>query len=314
MQKGGFMKSLKMKLMAAAAFFFTFSKAQYPVYQAGGVTEIYAGADEYSQITGWLAEYDPYSPSYETVPEFPKTRVPAQPMWEYPALREADVSWMTRYERIIDTRQKMNQVLRYPKLSLLDLLLKSGLNESVIAYRDRDFQQPMNPYELKELLTIAGTTDIPDPNDPSQIISIPVHESISRDKIVKFRLMEDWLFDKKHSRMICRIVAIAPLYRPVVANGQVELPEQPLCWFRYEDLRPVFIHAEVFNRNLASRISMDHFFQARMFDSYIVREPNVYDYDISHFPEYENNGLAALLKGEEIKNDLFVMEHDLWEY
>jgi hypothetical protein len=30
--------------------------------------------------------------------------------------------------------------------------------------------------------------------------------------------------------------------------------------------------------------------------------------------QFRDNGIAALLEGERIKNELFEMEHDLWEY
>src|SRR5690606_25167704 len=84
--------------------------------------------DEPVEAIGWLNEFDPYSENYESVPEYPKVRVPKQKAWDYPDLREADVAWMTRYERIIDTRQKMNMVLRYPKLSVFDVMLKLALS------------------------------------------------------------------------------------------------------------------------------------------------------------------------------------------
>ncbi len=156
------------------------------------------------------------------------------------------------------------------------------------------------------------TNDVPD--GMGGVESKTFKEAIPKEKLVKIQVMEDWIFDNTHGRMYPRIVALAIVYQPVVAGGSVELPEQPLFWIKYNDARPFFINAEVFNRNMASRISVDHFFQARMFDSQIIKEPNVYDYPIRYYPEYEDNGLAALLKSEEIKNELFVMEHDLWEY
>jgi hypothetical protein len=71
----------------------------------------------------------------------------------------------------------------------------------------------------------------------------------------------------------------------------------------------------MFNRyNDAARMSFDDFFQMRMFDSYIVYESNVYDNYIAMFQEYENDASGALLKSDEIKNDLFIFEHDLWQY
>jgi len=295
-------------LSAILVFAVGLANAQYEEFYAE--TE---PAEETPVVQTWLSEFDPYSSNVETVPEYPKVRVPNQTAWDYPDLREADVAWMTRYERIIDTRQKMNMLLRYPKLSVFDLMLKLALMEGGPSiYSDREFQNEMTDQQLKDLLEYTTYTDIPDGYGGTK--TIPIKEAIPKEKLVKIQVMEDWIFDKKHGRMYPRIVALAIVYKPVVAEGSLELPDQPLFWIKYSDARPFFINAEVFNRNMASRISMDHFFQARMFDSQIIKEPNVFDYPIKYYPEYEDNGLAALLKSEEIKNELFVMEHDLWEY
>jgi len=52
----------------------------------------------------------------------------------------------------------------------------------------------------------------------------------------------------------------------------------------------------------------------RIFDSYIVYESNMYDNYLSRYQEFSEDTYATLLKGEEIKNDLFIFEHDLWQY
>ncbi len=284
--------------------------ADEPSYTKTAVT-----VEQDPQVTGWLSEFDPYSDNIEDVPEYPKVRIKNQTGWQYPYLREADVAWMQRYERIIDTRQKMNILLRYPKLSVFDLMLKLALMpDGPKIYSDRDFKTEMTDKELLAKLMIRQVIDSIDYETGEVVGEQVIYTPPPRESLNKLRMMEDWVFDKKHSRMYPRIVALSMMYTPTIANGQVELAEQPLFWFKYEDIRPYFINAEVFNRNMASRISMDHFFQARLFDSYIVKEPNVFDYDIRYYPEYEDNGLGALLKAEEVQNELFITEHDLWEY
>ncbi len=269
---------------------------------------------EMTEVINWLTEFDPYSSNIETVPEFIKRGVPEQYVWSYPHLREADVAWMTRYERIIDTRQKMNILLRYPKLSVFDLMLKLALlPDGPKVYSDREFKDELSDIQLRERLQFEVPYDSIDP-ETGEVYPAVYMDVIPKETFVKIQLMEDWIFDKTHGRMYPRIVAMAIVYNPVIASGSVQLPEQPLFWIKYEDARPYFANAEVFNKNMAARISMDHFFQARMFDSQIIKEPNVHDYPIKYYPEYEDNGLDALLKSEEIKNELFVMEHDLWEY
>jgi hypothetical protein len=57
-------------------------------------------------------------------------------------------------------------------------------------------------------------------------------------------------------------------------------------------------------------MTFDELFEKRMFSSFVVKEANVYNRYIS---DYARN-IDALIESEEIKNDLFIMEHDLWQY
>ena len=58
----------------------------------------------------------------------------------------------------------------------------------------------------------------------------------------------------------------------------------------------------------------DDFFEQRVFTSYIVEEPNVFQYAITDFEEFSADKFAAILESEKIKNKLFEWEHDLWEW
>ena len=51
-------------------------------------------------------------------------------------------------------------------------------------------------------------------------------------------------------------------------------------------------------------------FEARMFQSYIYKESNVYDRAVQDYA----TGIDGLLESDRIKNDIFIFEHDLWNY
>ena len=109
------------------------------------------------------------------------------------------------------------------------------------------------------------------------------------------------------------ILALAPIFSPSYGGGPGR--DQPLCWINMDELRPLLAGTEMFNRyNDAARLSYDDFFQMRIFDSYIIYESNVFDNKINEFAEYQEDAVASLLKSDEIKNDLFIFEHDLWQY
>jgi hypothetical protein len=79
----------------------------------------------------------------------------------------------------------------------------------------------------------------------------------------------------------------------------------------FPECRYVFANWDSFNRfNDAERRSFDDLFQKRMFAGTIIKESNVYNRKLDDV----YTGLDALLKAEEIKDELFNMEHDLWSF
>jgi len=233
-----------------------------------------------------------------------------------PYLIERDVKYCKRIIRCIDARQKMNYSFIWPKSHFTDNLFKAILANRITAYRTDSLSSRYNPERFLDRISYELPVDIiPDSSRPDEIETIMIQERIPYEDIKKFWVMEEWIFDAQRSVFFPRIVAIAPIYRPRF-SVDIIVPEQPLCWIKYDDItRQEFAHWEFFNRyNDAARLSYDDVFQMRTFSSYIVFESNVFDLYINQFEEYENDGVAALLKADEIRNDLFIFEHDLWQY
>lgn len=238
----------------------------------------------------------------------------------WPYLREADVMFAKRVVRMIDVREKTNQPMAWPKNPLSIVLYNAVKEGKLIPYRDDSLATQMTIEEFLTLGTDTEYIEVPiDPNDPTftQTDTI-INEMIPELRINKFRVVEDWIFDKKHSQMYVRIISISPQYR--VTLGGVDLGEQDLCVLKYHsndgaDLRHFLINFEIFNRqNDAARLTYDDWFEQRLFTSYIIKEANQQDMYIRQYAEFKDNGVSALLEGERIKQELFEKEHDLWEY
>jgi gliding motility associated protien GldN len=249
-----------------------------------------------------------------------KQQVAERKVIAWPYLREADVMYAKRIVRMIDVREKSNQPMAWPKNPLSVILYNAVKEGKLTPYRDDSLSTQMTIEEFLALGTDTEYVEVPiDPEDPTFTkLDTIVNPMIPELRISKFRIVEDWIFDKKHSQMYVRIVSISPQYR--VTLGGVDLGEQDLCVFKYHskdgnDLRHFLINQEIFNRqNDAARLTYDDWFEQRLFNGYIVKEANQQDMYIRQYAEFKDNGVAALLEGERIKQELFEKEHDLWEY
>jgi len=233
-----------------------------------------------------------------------------------PFLREADVKFKRTIWRRIDVRQKLNKAFTWPRNPVIKNIYELAVQGKVKAYLNDSLATYYTPEDAWQRGSYTDVIEIPTPgyeDDPTMNVFKEVAIPFVWEDIKQIELMEDWIFDYKHSELRPRIIAVAPIYTRQIGGLSID---QALFWLDMKDLRPWLAKSEVYNRyNDAARISWDDVFNHyRLFDSYIVKTTDWDDQYIANKSEFRQDGLAALLEGEKIKNDLFMFEHDLWEY
>lgn len=265
--------------------------------------------------------------------------IPTKRVVQYAHLREADVMFSKRVWRTIDLREKMNHPLYYPeeamadRMSLFDVIRYGVFEEGSLtiydltADFDDKFRFPVKPANgnindpafikrLNEFFGTVGQTARLDPetdefvyDDNGDQIYDSVAEAYTSRDIIRYEIKEDWFFDKQRSVMDVRIIGISPVvYFRNEETGDIMGPKN-LFWLYFPECRYVFQNFFVYNSsNDAMRMSFDDIFWKRQFSSYIHKETNVFDRQVSTVWD----GLDALLESKRIKEEMFKIEHDVW--
>ena len=270
-----------------------------------------------------------------------------------PYIREADAMYSKKILRILELKEKQNLPLYYPqtrmtypgelqpqrsRVNLLYLVYDIGIKgktfykatgKEIEDNESTDNRYPVfkldagditnwwrEPIEKDDptrdsLLSYEGTMKVVDPySDPDdpEYIDVPMKmelEESDRGVMEELWVWEEWFFDRQRSVMDVRIMAMS--FDGHTSEGRV----WPF-WIAYNDYRPLFTTYESFNsHNEAEHRTFDDIFLQRRFSSFIVAETNNYDNRL--ISDYLV-GIEAIREGERIQNDLFLMEHDMWDY
>lgn len=242
----------------------------------------------------------------------------------YVPLREADVMWMHRVWEVIDLREKINHPLYYPedeesnKRPALFTVIKKGIMSHELSVYDPNPAVYNADEEFKVELPVAEAqksffrevTFMKQDTASGEMVSVTVPDTIKPVDIKQYWLKEDWFFDKQRSIMDVRILGIAPVIEAKDDKGEFKA-YKTLFWLYYPGCRNLFAKYQSFNPyNDAEWRTFDEIFHKRMFSHYIREETNVYNRPIA----VEAQGIEALLKSDEIKDNIFKFEHDMWNY
>ena len=257
---------------------------------------------------------------------YTREHIPNKAPVPYTYIREADVMWAKDIYRMIDLKEKQNLPLYYPtkpindRYNLVQLILWGIDNEGIRAFSTDDakneFTVPLDRSKVDQVFG-AGTETIKKTNVVTGAMEdTTITNERKTDEVKQVLVKEKWFFDKNTSTMNVRIVGICPIrvYNRLDDQGMPTevIMKRQTFWVYFPEIRPLLARHEIFNNNNdAQRISFDDFFMQRRFSGYIFAESNVYE---NRWINSYALGMDALMEGERIKEYLFNMEHDLWEY
>ena len=264
--------------------------------------------------------------------------------YKYPEIAEKDIVWSRTIWREIDLKQKINHHFYFPaieirdnlnpeKMSLIDVVMESLLDTIGNSFRcfkvvnnaptGNEFKYGLLTSKEKMLLGAdiikgeemtsvwgGGDSSI---NGVTQFFP-DVVTPFNRTEVLRWNIKEEWFFDKHRSSMNVRIVGLCPIRTYLVEDedGASVVKDVPLFWIYFPDFRDVLVKTKVanFTKNNAQQRSYLGIFEKRMFGSRILQESNIMNRMVTDYMI----GLDALLESERIKEEIFNIEHDMWEY
>jgi gliding motility associated protien GldN len=242
---------------------------------------------------------------------------------DYEHVREDDAIYRTRVWREIDIREKINLPFRYSanedngNQRFISILVKAVKDSLITAFDPIDdrFTTPLPV--AKAMSQFGGGMDtVPSYDLNGNLVKYVITpKEVDPDSITKFRIKEEWVFDKESSRLFVRILGIAPLKKLQTSTGLTISDEEiPMFWVYYPDTRPILAKYEAYNsKNFGGRMTWEELFENRFFSSYITKSTLDNPYDL-RLRGYIKDPILRLLEGDNIKSKIFNYEQDLWSY
>jgi len=245
-----------------------------------------------------------------------KENTPTRRVVPYTHVREQDVMWHRRIWREIDLREKINHPLYYPitkindRKSLFDVMKDAIMEGTITAFDEADDEFTVQLTISQAIAKMGDSTEIFVENEFAELVPTLTYKETASIDVIKYQIKEDWFFDRERSIMDVRIMGISPIVSVLDENGDFKGLKR-LFWVYFPEARYVFANYDVFNRqNDAERRTFEDIFWKRMFNSYIIKRSNVYERGLIDY----KLGIDLLLEADQIKEEIFNMEHDVWHF
>lgn len=224
---------------------------------------------------------------------------------------EVDLIWQKRVIREIDVDEKLNLPFKYAKLPLINVMQTAVCTGDLKVY-DADEEIFAKQLATSVACDIGEQVRIMEMINPEsfELESKPVVIPLSPQSIVKYRLVEDWYFNKKTSTMNVKILSIVPV-REIYSNEGIFIGYSPMYWVPYDAVKNLLANTQAYNiKNDERFLSWADVLSERIFSSRVIYESNLFDRSIASYA----TGVDAILESNRVGEVIFVQEHDSWSY
>ncbi len=233
----------------------------------------------------------------------------------YPEIKPMDILSVKRVWRDIDTAEEENKIFVSPHAMLINILVTAIQQGIITPYSAASsaknpfgdaFTEPISPQKALNILT-GDSVLVPILDTQGNIVNSKwLAREFDPEKVTKFRIKEDWIFDRGRGIYEPRIIGIAPLIK-VSAMGQL-LSEQPAFWVNFNQTRKVLAQHQVIVKSTTS-YSYDDIFLLRKFSSTIIKEHNHQNLKIA---DYATSKEEAERESKRIEDSLSDYRNQVW--
>jgi len=223
-------------------------------------------------------------------------------------IEERDVLWEKRIWREIDVNELQNHHFAFEKKPLANILLDAANKGKLTAYSpvDDEFSQCMTSEEINSIIHKRDTIML---NDlyADTLKPVVVFNDFDPKTVVRYRIKEVVYFDSRLGKFNTRILGVAPIMNHYDNDGNF-LATAPICWFYYDELRPVLAkEASYGGKTDTNNLTWTDIFDSRVFEGTITKESNVYDARLQD----KFSGINLLYEAQKIHENMRNIEEDL---
>ena len=200
------------------------------IISLGSTVAVYAQVENLSNSTKPVQEKEPPVDGYVV-----KSDVENRKVIPYAPIRQTDVAFSKRVWREIDLREKMNQAFASPKARLMDIIVDAIQKGELTAYDPTPTKNDPNGDSFKNILPIdqvmarlgGDSVLVEQYNENNEVVGSHYEKrDWSGESVLKFRIKEDWIFDKQRAVFEPRIIGIAPLITPQIPGVEATFEAQ----------------------------------------------------------------------------------------